>query len=70
MPYLLIGGCLGGASVFGDMVESGLKRHFGVKDINDIIPGHGGALDRMDGMIFATMAMTAALLIYMLTAKI
>lgn len=68
--YFLIGGFLGGASVFGDMVESGLKRHFGVKDISGIIPGHGGALDRMDGMIFATMAMTAALLIYMLPAKI
>jgi len=69
LPYFLIGGCLGGASVFGDMVESGLKRHFDIKDVSDIIPGHGGALDRMDGMIFATMAMTAAIFLYMVSGR-
>jgi phosphatidate cytidylyltransferase len=43
------------ASQMGDMAESGLKRHFGVKDSSALIPGHGGALDRFDGMLGASV---------------
>ncbi|MHA7873597.1 MAG: phosphatidate cytidylyltransferase, partial [Hyphococcus sp.] len=69
MAFLLIGGVLGAASVAGDLFESALKRNFGLKDISGFIPGHGGALDRMDGMIFATAAMTGGYFAYMLATS-
>ncbi|WP_428375449.1 phosphatidate cytidylyltransferase [Lichenicoccus sp.] len=57
---LLFGGLLGLAAQAGDLAESALKRRCGVKDSGRLIPGHGGLLDRLDGLLAA--APLAALL--------
>lgn len=69
-PYMAMGAALGLMSILGDATESAFKRSFGVKDASGFIPGHGGALDRLDGMIFATSAMTLALFLHMLYARV
>jgi phosphatidate cytidylyltransferase len=50
---LAIGGATAVASQLGDLVQSLLKRGFGVKDSGALLPGHGGFWDRMDAMLFA-----------------
>lgn len=47
------------ATMAGDLWESGLKRRFGVKDAGNTIPGHGGLLDRVDGLMFAAVVVAA-----------
>lgn len=52
----LISAVLGLLEQGGDLVESAFKRHFGVKDTSQIIPGHGGVLDRVDGLLAVAVA--------------
>ncbi len=62
----LVGLAGGLATMAGDLWESMLKRRFGVKDSGDLIPGHGGLLDRVDGLMFAIVALAAARLLQLL----
>lgn len=52
------------ASQMGDIAESAIKRRMGVKDSSRLIPGHGGVLDRFDGLIGAAMLVLVIMLFF------
>ncbi len=55
LPTFLVGLFAAAVSQMGDLFESSVKRRFGVKDSSQLIPGHGGVMDRLDGFIFASV---------------
>ncbi|GFZ29641.1 phosphatidate cytidylyltransferase [Clostridium zeae] len=52
--YIIIGILCGVFCQFGDLIASSIKRYVGIKDYSNLIPGHGGILDRFDSILFAS----------------
>src|SRR5213076_213911 len=63
LPLVLVSAGLAIVEQFGDLAESVAKRRFGVKDTSGLIPGHGGLLDRLDGLLAVIPAVALLTLI-------
>ena len=58
LPFVIITAlCLAVLSIFGDLAASTIKRHHGVKDFGNLLPGHGGVMDRFDSSVFVFAAL-------------
>ncbi|WP_333684038.1 phosphatidate cytidylyltransferase, partial [Pontibaca methylaminivorans] len=60
VPVLILAVAVSIVAQLGDLFESALKRRFGVKDSSQIIPGHGGLLDRFDAMLGGALVLSLA----------
>jgi phosphatidate cytidylyltransferase len=64
LPWLMFTASLSILSQAGDLLQSYWKRHFGVKDSGNLIPGHGGLLDRLDSFSMALVCFSLLLILY------
>ncbi|HAL60392.1 MAG TPA: phosphatidate cytidylyltransferase, partial [Sarcina sp.] len=56
IPFLIIGICGSFIGQTGDLAASAIKRNKGIKDYGNLIPGHGGIMDRFDSILFTAPA--------------
>ncbi len=63
LPWIIAGALISVVAQFGDLSESQAKRRFGVKDASDLLPGHGGVMDRVDGLGAVCLATVPVFLI-------
>ncbi len=64
LPWFFIGVLISVTAQWGDLFESQLKRRFGIKDSGDFVPGHGGVMDRVDGLGMASVCAVALLILF------
>jgi phosphatidate cytidylyltransferase len=64
LPAIVFGTVLGGVGIIGDLIESMFKRERNAKDSGSFLPGHGGLLDKVDGMLISAPVLYYLMLMY------
>ncbi|MCL2652948.1 MAG: phosphatidate cytidylyltransferase [Propionibacteriaceae bacterium] len=66
---VVFGVVLGLCATIGDLIESAMKRDFGVKDMGKLLPGHGGVIDRVDSMLYCAPVAWALLNLWIMVGR-